>query len=111
LNLVGLILIGCARLSRNYIQIKNFLNSYRAGAPSNLVTLDASTLFSEGEPHEIRKVSNWSCTNQELMGKNIIISLSFLFFIERPQHSVRYAMDMPLLILWEKLCGIYLRAS
>jgi hypothetical protein len=43
---VGLILIGCARLSRSYIQIKNFLNSYRAGAHSNLVTLDVSTLFS-----------------------------------------------------------------
>ncbi len=48
LNLVGLILIGCARLSRSYIQIKNFLNSYRAGAHSNLVTLDVSTLFSVG---------------------------------------------------------------
>ncbi len=46
LNLVGLILIGIARLSRSYIQIKNFLNSYRAGAHSNLVTLDVSALFS-----------------------------------------------------------------
>jgi hypothetical protein len=50
---VGLILIGCARLSRSYIQIKNFLNSYRAGAHSNLVTLDVSTLFSEDEAEEI----------------------------------------------------------
>ncbi len=44
LNLVGLILIGIA--SGIYIQIKNFLNSYRAGAHSNLVTLDVSALFS-----------------------------------------------------------------
>jgi hypothetical protein len=43
---VGLLLIGCARLSRSYIQIKNFLNSYRAGAHTNLVTLDISALFS-----------------------------------------------------------------
>jgi hypothetical protein len=43
---VGLILIGIARLSRSYIQIKNFLNSYREGAHSNLVTLDVSALFS-----------------------------------------------------------------
>jgi hypothetical protein len=43
---VALILTGCARLSRSYIQIKNFLNSYRAGAHSNLVTLDVSALFS-----------------------------------------------------------------
>jgi len=46
---MGLIIIGCARLRRSYIQIKNFLNSYRAGAHSNSVTLDVSALFSEGE--------------------------------------------------------------
>ncbi len=45
---MGLIIIGCARLSRSYIQIKNFLNSYRAGAHSNSVTLEVSALFSEG---------------------------------------------------------------
>jgi hypothetical protein len=43
---MGLIIIGCARLRRSYIQIKNFLNSYRAGAHSNSVTLDVSALFS-----------------------------------------------------------------
>jgi hypothetical protein len=46
LNVLGLVLIGCARLSRSHIQIKNLLNSYRAGAHSNLVTLDISALFS-----------------------------------------------------------------
>jgi hypothetical protein len=46
---MGLIIIGCARLRRSYIQIKNFLNSYRAGAHSNSVTLDVSALFSAGD--------------------------------------------------------------
>ncbi len=40
------VLIGYARLSRSYFQIKNLLNSYRAGAHCNLITLDVSALFS-----------------------------------------------------------------
>jgi hypothetical protein len=46
LNEVGLVLIGFARLSRIHFQVKNLLNSYRAGAHSNLVTLGLSALFS-----------------------------------------------------------------
>jgi hypothetical protein len=33
---MGLVLIGCARLSRSHFQIKKLLNRYRAGAHCNL---------------------------------------------------------------------------
>ncbi len=62
---MGLIITGCARLRRNYIQIKNFLNSYRAGAHSNSVTLDVSALFS---------VARMSLAKLSLAGNNEIIS-------------------------------------
>jgi hypothetical protein len=48
LNVVGLVLIGSARLSRSHFQIKNELNSYCAGAHCNLITLVVSTLYSAG---------------------------------------------------------------
>jgi hypothetical protein len=46
LNVVGLVLIGSARLSRSHTQIKNLLKSYRAGAHCNLITLEVSALYS-----------------------------------------------------------------
>ncbi len=46
MNVVGLVLIGSARLSRSHTQIKNLLNSYRAGAHCNLITLEVSALYS-----------------------------------------------------------------
>ncbi len=42
LNVAGLALIGSARLSRSHFQIKNLLNSYRAGVHCYLITLDVS---------------------------------------------------------------------
>ncbi len=59
LNLKGLIIIGCARLRRSYIQIKNFLNSYRAGAHSNSVTHDVSALFSATLPLQCTVLISW----------------------------------------------------
>ena len=48
---MDLVLIGCARLSRSHYQIKNLLNSYRAGAHCNLITFDFSALFSVSRSH------------------------------------------------------------
>jgi hypothetical protein len=45
----GLGFIGSARLNRSHFKSRNLLNSFRAGAHCDLVTLDVSTLFSEGD--------------------------------------------------------------
>ncbi len=57
--MADLVLIGSARLSRSHFQIKNVLNSYRAGAHCNLITLDLSALYSVGWRGGEPEIGTW----------------------------------------------------
>jgi hypothetical protein len=65
LNYVGLVLIGSARLSRSFFQIKSLLISYRAGAHCNLITHDVSPLYSEEGKETTRRGKGTTRRRQE----------------------------------------------
>ncbi len=67
--MVGLVLISSARLSRSHFQIKNLLNSYRAGAHCNLITLDISALYSDVY------VRDFFVTIQNSITRNVFITV------------------------------------
>ncbi len=114
---MDLVLIGYARLSRSYFQIKNLLNSYRAGAHCNLITLDVSALFSErfknaprnrhlkGQCHEIFRFMFFSWITFTQSTDNNIKIISKLFENSRRYSQVKVHHQCQR--HWRQICHQY----